>query len=105
MMPARGETWFIDGGMAKKPRWAMVVSAPDDGRLALVSVVKITRQFAGTPYEITLPRVPWLPEQSYINGQSIQPIKRCDFLRKAPGQFDRKIFEEVVAAVKLWLLL
>ncbi len=31
--------------------------------LAISSVVQITSQYAGTPYEVTLPRVPWLREK------------------------------------------
>ena len=48
----------------------------------LASVVLITRQFEDTPYEVTLPRVPWLREQSLINVQSIQPVKFTEFLRR-----------------------
>ena len=65
----------------------------------------ITTQFAATPYEVTLPRVPWLPEQSYINVQSLQPVKFTEFVRKAPGKFDARILSEVHTALKAWLKL
>jgi hypothetical protein len=68
-------------------------------------VVLITKRFEDTPYEVTLPRVPWLPEQSYINAQSIQPVKFTEFVRKAPGQFDARVISEVEAALKRWLKL
>jgi mRNA-degrading endonuclease toxin of MazEF toxin-antitoxin module len=103
MIPKIGETWFVDFGMAAKPRWAFVISYQQDGRLALASVVKITTEFSGTLYEVTLPRVQWLREQSYINVQSIQPVKFAELTRKSPGQFDTKVLEDVRAALRRWL--
>lgn len=104
-LPQAGETWFADFGMAGKPRWTFIVASQPDACLAVISVVLITSQFEGTPYEITLPRVSWLREQSYINAQSIQPVRRTEFLRKAPGKFDEQILTEVQAALKRWLKL
>jgi hypothetical protein len=68
-------------------------------------VVLITTQFEETRYEVTLPRVPWVREPSYINAQSIQPVKFTEFIRKAPGKFDARIINEVEAALKRWLKL
>ena len=104
-VPQRGEVWFIDLGIVGKPRYALVLAAQTDARLALASVVLLTKQFEGTPYEVTLPRVPWLREQSYINVQSIQPVKFTEFVRKAPGKFDGSVLREVEAALKRWLKL
>ena len=104
-VPQSGEVWFIDLGMVGKPRYALVLAARTDARLALASVVLITKQFEDTPYEVTLPRVPWLREQSYINVQSIQPVKFTEFVRKAPGTFDARVINDVEAALKLWLRL
>ena len=99
------EVWFTDLGMVGKPRYALVLAAQTDARLALASVVLITKQFEDTPFEVTLPRVPWLREQSYINVQSIQPVKFTEFVRKAPGKFDARVNAEVAAALKRWLKL
>jgi mRNA interferase MazF len=104
-VPRPGEVWFVDLGMVGKPRYALVMAAQADARLALASVVLITKQFEGTPYEVTLPRVPWLREQSYINAQSLQPVKFTEFMRKAPGKFDACVSAEVEAAIKRWLRL
>ena len=104
-VPQPGDVWFIDLGMVGKPRHALVLAAQTDARLALASVVLITKQFEGTPYEVTLPRVPWLQEQSYINVQSIQPVKFTEFVRQAPGKFDARVIGEVEAALKRWLKL
>lgn len=104
-VPLPGEVWFVDLGLVGKPRCALVLAAQTDARLALASVVLITTQFESTPYEVTLPRVPWLREQSYINVQSLQPVKFSEFIRKAPGKFDPSVGGEVEAALKRWLKL
>jgi mRNA-degrading endonuclease toxin of MazEF toxin-antitoxin module len=102
-VPQPGEVWFIDLGMVAKQRPALVLAARTDARLALASVVLITTKFENTPYEGVLPRVPWLQEQSYINVQSIQPVKFTEFIRKAPGKFDARVVGDVEAALKRWL--
>lgn len=104
-VPQPGEAWFVDLGMVGKPRYAIVIAARTDARLAIATVVLITTQFEGTPYEVTLPRVPWLREQSYVNAQSIQPVKFVEFVRKANGKFDAAVIAKVEAALKLWLKL
>jgi mRNA-degrading endonuclease toxin of MazEF toxin-antitoxin module len=91
--------------MVDKPRHALVLAAQTDARLALASVVLITKQFADTPYEVTLPRVPWLRQQSYINVQSIQPVKFTEFVRPGPGKLNARVIGEVEAALKRWLKL
>jgi len=101
--PQSGEVWFVDLGMVGKLRPALVMAAKTDARLALASVALITTHFEDTPYEVTLPRVPWLREQSYINVQSIQPVKFTEFVRKASGKFDATVFAEVEKALKRWL--
>jgi mRNA interferase MazF len=104
-VPQASEVWFVDLGMAGKPRYALVLAARTDARLALASVVLITTQFEDTPYEVSLPRVSWLREQSFINVQSIQPVKFTEFVRKAPGKFETSVICEVQAALKRWLKL
>lgn len=101
--PQPGEVWFVDFGYEAKYRRCLVVSVPDANvRLAIASVVQITSQHGETPYEVILPRVPWLPEQSYVNAQSIQPVKWVEFERKA-GRFEAPILAEVRAALARWL--
>jgi mRNA interferase MazF len=104
-IPQTGEVWFVDLGMVGKPRYALVMAARTDARLAVASVVLITTQFEDTSYEVALPRVPWLREASFINVQSIQPVKFVEFIRKAPGKFDAAILADVEAALKRWLKL
>jgi mRNA interferase MazF len=104
-VPQPGDVWFIDLGLVAKQRPALVLAAQTDARLALASVVLITTKFESTPYEVTLPRVPWLQKQSYINAQSIQPVKFTEFIRTAPGKFDPRVIGDVEAALKRWLKL
>ena len=81
--PLPGEVWRVDFGYDAKVRSALVVSQADPNcRLAIATVVQITGQYAGTPYEVTLPRVPWLREQSYCNAQSVQPVAWREFQQK-----------------------
>lgn len=104
-VPRPGEVWLIDLGLVAKQRPVLVLAAQIDARLAMASVVLITTKFENTPYEVTLPRVPWLQEQSYINVQSIQPVKFTEFIRKAPGKFDTRVINDVETALKRWLKL
>lgn len=98
-----GEVWLVDFGYDGKFRPSLVVSVPDqNSRLAVCTVVQITRQHGDTPYEVILPRVPWLPEQSYCNAQSLQPVKWIEFQRKI-GQFDASVLKQVRAALARWL--
>jgi mRNA-degrading endonuclease toxin of MazEF toxin-antitoxin module len=43
-VPQPGEVWFVDLGLVAKPRPALVLAAQIDARLALASVVLITKQ-------------------------------------------------------------
>jgi hypothetical protein len=49
-VPQRGEVWFIDLGMVGKPRYTLVLAAQTDARLAVASVVLITKEFEDTRY-------------------------------------------------------
>ena len=101
--PQPGEVWTVDFGYDGKVRSALVVSVADRNcRLAITSVVQITSQYGGTPYEVTLPRVPWLREQSYCNAQSIQPVAWREFQRKI-GQFDARVLSDIRLSLKRWL--
>jgi hypothetical protein len=42
---------------------------------------------------------------SYVNVQSIQPVKHSELTRKAPGQFDARVLADVRLALKRWLQL
>jgi mRNA interferase MazF len=101
--PPIGEVWMVDFGYDGKLRAAMVISVPDPNcRLAVASVVQVTTRYLGSPFEVTLPRVPWLREQSYCNAQSIQPVQWREFTRKL-GRFEAPVVKEVQKALARWL--
>jgi mRNA interferase MazF len=101
--PKPGEVWTVDFGYDGKVRSALVVSGNDKNcRLAIASVLQITTQFGNTPYEVTLPRVGWLREQSYCNAQSVQPVAWTEFQRRI-GQFDPEVMKHARDALRLWL--
>jgi len=77
--PKVGETWWIDFGLAAKGRYAVVLGSASDARLAVATVVLITTRCSGTPYEVSLPRVPWLREQSFVNAQSLTAAEYAIF--------------------------
>jgi ribosomal protein L16/L10AE len=54
---------------------------------------------------MAVPRVPWLREQSYVNAQSLQPVKFSELARKAPGQFDASVLEGARQLIVRWLQL
>src|SRR4051812_20705954 len=97
--PQPGEVWAVDFGYDGKVRSALVVSIADPNcRLAIATVVQVTSQYAGTSYEVTLPRIPWLREQSYCNAQTVQPVAWVEFQRKI-GQFEARVLQDVRAAL------
>jgi mRNA interferase MazF len=101
--PQPGEVWFVDFGYGGKYRRALVVSVPDpEVRLAIATVVQITTQYGDTQYEVTLPRVPWIPEQSYCNVQTVQPVKWVELERRA-GKFEARVLAGVRSALARWL--
>jgi len=101
--PKPGEVWSVDFGYDGKVRNALVVSTVDSNcRLAVASVVQITTQYEATPYEVTLPRVPWLRDQSYCNAQSVQPVAWVELQRKV-GQFDARVVKDVRTSLAKWL--
>ena len=101
--PLPGEVWTVDFGYDGKVRAALGVSVADRNcRLAVASIVQITTQFADTPYEVALPCVPWLREQSYCNAQTVQPVQWIEFQRKV-GQFEPSILKAVRQSLGRWL--
>lgn len=76
MSPEPGEVYRVDLGMAGKVRYFVVVSRRDDNPpRALAICVPITTQNRGSDYEVELPRVRFLREQSYANVQGLQAVQ------------------------------
>jgi len=97
-MPARGEVWLFDLGMAEKVRPALVISAAfGDADRALVTIVPHTTSLRGSQFEIPV-NVSFLKAGAFVvQGVSTYPHVRA--MRKLgvlkPDQF-RMVFNGVL---------
>jgi mRNA interferase MazF len=72
MNPQPGEIWLADLGLAAKTRPVIVVSRQDpDPPRSLVLYVHLTTQRRDSPYEVPLPRLPFLDRESVANVQGL----------------------------------
>ena len=72
MPPHPGEVWLADLGLAAKTRPVVVVSRDDpDPPRALILYVPVTTQNRQSPYEVVLPRLPFLAQDSVANVQGL----------------------------------
>jgi mRNA interferase MazF len=74
MLPARGEVWLFDLGMAAKTRPVLILSVPPgDADRAIVTVVPHTTSLRGSAFEIAV-SVPFLkPGAFLVQGVSTHP--------------------------------
>src|SRR5580693_10704404 len=81
MNPQPGDIWLADLGLAAKTRPVAIVSRQDpDPPRALVLCVPLTTQRRNSPYEVPLPRLPFLDGESVANVQGLGslPIVRVE---------------------------
>jgi mRNA interferase MazF len=101
--PRPGEVYFVDLGMAEKARSILVVSVRDEqAPLAVITGLSFTRQYHQSPYEVGLPKLPWMREQSYVNVQSLSGYKFVE-LQRLLGKLDASVMQQVQKALRLWL--
>jgi mRNA interferase MazF len=75
MPPHPGEVWLADLGLAAKTRPVVVVSRDDpDPPRALILYVPLTTQHRQSPYEVVLPRLPFLEQHSVANVQGLDSL-------------------------------
>src|SRR5256885_14183660 len=105
MNPQPGEVWLADLGLAAKTRPVVVVSRYDpDPPRALVIYVPLTTQNRKSPYEVVLPKLPFLNYQSVANVQGLGslPIVRLERrLGKLPNDVMGKIKHALAFALDL----
>jgi mRNA interferase MazF len=83
MSPQPGEVWLADLGLAAKTRPVVIVSRQDpDPPRALVLYVPLTTQNRLSPYEVTLPRLPFLDRDSVANVQGLASMPTVRLERK-----------------------
>ncbi len=72
MNPRPGEIWLADLGLAAKMRPVVIVSREDpNSPRSLVLYVPLTTQRRDSPYEVPLPRLPFLDRESVANVQGL----------------------------------
>jgi mRNA interferase MazF len=83
MNPRRGEIWLADLGLAAKTRPVVIVSREDpDPPRSLVLYVPLTTQRRDSPYEVPLPRLPFLDRESVANVQGLGSLPTVRLERK-----------------------
>ena len=100
MKASPGEVYRVDLGMAGKVRYMLVVSRADpDPPRALALCVPITTQNRGSKYEVALPRVRFLREQSYANTQGLQAVQHHE-LEGPVGRIPAETLDHIKAALR-----
>jgi mRNA interferase MazF len=83
MSPQPGEVWLADLGLAAKTRTVVIVSRQDpDPPRTLALYVPLTTQHRLSPYEVPLPRLPYLDRDSVANVQGLGSIPTVRLQRK-----------------------
>ena len=83
MNPQPGEIWLADLGLAAKTRPVIIVSRQDpDPPRALVLYIPLTTQRRDSPYEVPLPRLPFLDRESVANVQGLGSLPTVRLERK-----------------------
>ena len=99
MNPQPGEIWLADLGLAAKTRPVVIVSRRDPNPpRALVLYVPLTTQRRDSPYEVPLPRLPFLDRESVVNVQGLGSLPIVRFERKI-GRVSDEIMERVKDAL------
>ena len=95
MNPQPGEIWLADLGLAAKTRPVVIVSRQDpDPPRALVLYVPLTTQRRNSPYEVPLPRFPFLDRESVANVQGLGSLPTVRLERKI-GRLSAEILERL----------
>ncbi|HEX5720158.1 MAG TPA: type II toxin-antitoxin system PemK/MazF family toxin [Thermoanaerobaculia bacterium] len=98
-----GEVWLADLGMAAKTRPVVIVSRHDDNApRALVIFIPLTTQHRGSRYEVVLPSLSFLREDSFANVQGISSLPLARLERRL-GRLPDSALKEVRAAISFAL--
>jgi len=99
MNPRPGEIWLADLGLAAKTRPVVIVSREDpDPPRSLVLYVPLTTQQRGSPYEVPLPRLPFLNRESVANVQGLGSLPTVRLERKI-GSLSAAVMEQLRGAL------
>ena len=99
MNPQPGEIWLADLGLAAKTRPIVTVSRQDpDPPRSLVLYVPLTTQRRDSPYEVPLPRLPFLDRESVANVQGLGSLPTVRLERKI-GKLPTNVMERLKDAL------
>lgn len=94
-----GEVWLADLGMAAKFRPVVIVSRADfDPPRALVLYVPLTTQNRESRYEVRLPRLRFLDQDSVANVQGLGSLPTARLGRKL-GKLPEAALAEIRSAI------
>jgi mRNA interferase MazF len=99
MNPQAGEIWLADLGLAAKTRPVVIVSREDPNPpRSLVLYVPLTTQRRDSPYEVPLPRLPFLDRESVANVQGLGSLPTLRLERKI-GKLPNNVMERLKDAL------
>jgi len=99
MNPQPGEIRLADLGLVAKTRPVVIVSREDpDPPRALVLYVALTTQRRNSPYEVPLPRLPFLDRESVANVQGLGSLPTVRLERKI-GKLSAEIMDRLKSAL------
>lgn len=105
MNPQPGEIWLADLGLAAKTRPIVIVSRQDpDPPRSLVLYVPLTTQRRDSPYEVPLPRLPFLDRESVANVQglgSLPTVRLERMIGKLPNNVMERLKDALAFALDL----
>ena len=74
MHPHPGEVWLADLGIAAKTRPVVVSRYDEDPPRVLVIYVPLTSEDRGSPYEVKIPKLPFLRLEDVANAQGVASL-------------------------------
>lgn len=99
MNPQPGEIWPADLGLAAKTRPVVIVSRQDpDPPRSFVLYVPLTTRRRDSPYEVPLPRLPFLDLDSVANVQGLGSLPTVRLERKI-GKLPNDVMERLKGAL------
>lgn len=99
MNPQPGEIWLADLGLAAKTRPVLLVSRYDpDPPRAMITYIPLTTQYRQSPYEVVLPKLRFLNQDSYANVQGIGSMPKVRLERRL-GKLSDNVMRQIKNAI------
>ena len=99
MSPQPGDIWLADLGLAAKTRPVVIVSRQDPNPpRSLILYVPLTTQRRDSPYEVPLPRLPFLDRESVANVQGLGSLPTVRLERRI-GRLPGEAMERLKSAL------